>query len=141
MTPTLPTASASSGSWSEEEVERNAERIAELERALEGAVFVTDAEARRLEVHFGFGPATGRLVYALYKARCPLRVEEIDALLPVSKQVANRCEEGFRQLGTIKVLIVKVRQILGKDAIGSGYGSGYWLTPTGRELIEKALRA
>lgn len=116
-------------------------RIAELERALAGSIYVLDSEARKLEVAYGVGPVSARLLVALYRAHGVLRACEIDRLTESERPVANRIDPEFRQVRTIHQTIWQIRKKVGPGFILARNGVGYWLSDEGRAAVKKALDA
>lgn len=116
-------------------------RCAELEKALEGAIYVTDAETRMLCRVLRLSPSEARILMLLYKARgVPLTVEELDTGLPAGRgSQALRVDPEFRTMKTITLHIHRMRKQLGPDVIGTTYATGYWLGGRGKTLVDAAV--
>lgn len=86
---------------------------------------------------FGLTPMETWFALTLYKARG--RPVERGWLLdsrPYSKAYRSECPT----INMLRVYIVKVRKGLGKDAIGTDWGSGYYMTEEGIARIDAALK-
>lgn len=84
---------------------------------------------------FALAPTETRFLLALYEARGRTLSRWIfdEKVPPVTGQ--------DRQSNVVAVYIWRIRQTLGRDAIKSEWGRGYFLTPSGIADVEKALTA
>lgn len=114
-------------------------RIAELEGEVAELREMLGFDAREdiaqaFRAHFRVYPQAARLLASLYSAKGRLRpLHVLDDAIP-RKDGADR-----DNLKIVSVLIYKLREVLGRDAIENISGSGYRLTAYGQARCDEAL--
>jgi DNA-binding response OmpR family regulator len=110
------------------------ERIAWLEQEL--GLRMSNSVTDKVMRAFRLTPAEAWFVIVLWEAKG--RPVERHWLLD-NKPVVRAKQTEYPSLNMLRVYINKVRGQLGKDAIRAVWGIGYAMTPTGIELVNKAL--
>ena len=86
---------------------------------------------------FGLTPMETWFVLAIYKARG--RPVDRNWLLD-SRPYSKAFRSEYPSINMLRVYITKVRKGVGKDAIGTQWGVGYYMTPEGIAKIDAALK-
>lgn len=109
--------------------------IAELNRALDGAVWVRDDDAAKVARGLGLSPQQGQIVYLLYKAGTPLTARQLTEGLDPIGSVKDRYDMDYAT-----VVICVARKRLPTGSIVSRHGrAGYSLSPVLRTKVKELL--
>jgi hypothetical protein len=123
-----------------------AARIEELERALEGAVYVLDSEVAKVQSALPLSPQQAVVVMLLWRAGNVFLSWAVlsDALptpreRPQNKNLRPRIDIDFRSPGFGTSLIRQTRLKVGADFIETKVGTGYRLSGPARDVISKIV--
>lgn len=109
--------------------------IAELNRALNCAVWVRDDDTAKVARGLGLSPQQGQIVYLLYKADMPLTARQLTEGLDPVDSVKDRFDPDYAS-----VVICVARKRLPAGAIVSRHGkAGYSLSPALRDRVAGLL--
>lgn len=124
------------------------QRIAELEAALEGAVYVLDSEALKVQSALPLSPQQAVVVTMLWRAgNVFLSWAVISEALPTPRErpqnknlIRQRIDPDFRSAGFGTSLVRQTRRKVGQDFIETKVNAGYRLSPAARDLVTKIVR-
>lgn len=109
--------------------------IAELSRALDGAVWVRNDEAAKVARALGLSPQQGEVVYLLYKSAVPMTSRQLTEGLDPVDSVKERFDPDYAS-----VVICHARKRLSADTILSRQGqAGYSLSSEVRARLAQVL--
>lgn len=110
--------------------------VAELSRALDGAVWARNDQAAKIARLFGVSPQQGELLSLLYDAKAPLSGSLLSEALPRADHVTENDQYGK----FASVVVCNIRKRVGKSSVQSGpRRRGYQLGTLARERIAEML--
>lgn len=116
-------------------------RVAELERALEGAVYAVDREASALTAELRVSPQQAQVILILWRSRTGHIDKQsiIDALPdPIGNGARHKSRE--RSPGFMSSVVRQIRTQLGQDFIENAQTMGYRLSPPAHQRVSRIIR-
>lgn len=111
--------------------------IAELSRALDGALWVDNPRAEKLARVRGVSPQQGSLLLALFNAY-PERLTSLQLTELITLDHSKDYDQAQRKYGS--VVVCHIRKKLGEGVIESAHGrAGYSLYPAEHERLTRLL--
>lgn len=83
----------------------------------------------RLHAAYKLSPQEAAVVLTLYHSGAVMSGERLAAKLPTRQWER-------RTTGSFKVAVSYIRRKMGRNVIGTEFGSGWYLTPHGREMVK-----
>lgn len=114
-------------------------QIAELEKLLEGAIYVRPNESALIARGLNLTPQEAALVVLMYRNK--RRFADNHSFAEALPWADERAEHHERNYNLVSVMVSNIRKKTGRDFIENQWGAGYRLSDAAYETVGELLKA